>query len=177
LNRRLRPPARTSTVVPTATVTAVATVAAIAAPASATSITAATTPATVTAAAPAPAITTAAAAVAASATAAAAAGRPLFTGPRFADGNRPPFDAFAVELADGVGRFLVRRHRHEGKAAALACDAILDQGHIFDRACLAEEIHQIRLGRIKGQISYIESITHVSLLEGAALRLLLRFAC
>ena len=77
----------------------VATVA-VAATAATTAVTA--TPATAAAVAAATATTVAAAATAAAvaATATAAAARPLLAGTRLADGDRPPVDAFAVEVAD-----------------------------------------------------------------------------
>jgi hypothetical protein len=113
-------------------------------------ITAATATSTTTAA-----VATASAAAAAITATAATTLRASFARTRLVYGKRTTFHGFAIELGDGILRFLFRRHSHKSKAARLACEFILHKHDILHSTSLCEEILKVGFRRIERKISNV----------------------
>jgi hypothetical protein len=110
-------------------------------------ITAATATSTTTAA-----VATAAAAAAAITATAATPLRASFARTRLVYGKSTTFHGFAIELGDGILRFLFRRHSHKSEAARLACEFILHKHDILHSTSLREEILKVGFRRIERKI-------------------------
>ena len=109
--------------------------------------------ATFAAAAVATATASAVTAVAASTTA--TTGRPRLARARLVYRERPALNRLAVQLADGVLRFLIRPHGDKGKAARFAGEFVLHQHDFLHRAGLREELLEFVFGRVEGEITYV----------------------
>ncbi len=70
----------------------------------------------------------------------------------------------AVETADGVIGGLRVRHLHEGEAAPAAGLAIRDHGDRLDGAVATEEILEIVLGAVKGEVPYVKLLAQLVVL-------------
>ena len=64
--------------------------------------------------------------------------------------------AEAVEGGDGLGRVLLLVVVDEGEALALAGDLVLGQEDAGDRAERLEELLQVRLGRVLGEVGHAD---------------------
>jgi hypothetical protein len=114
-------------------------------------ITAATGTSTTTAAV----ATASAAAAAITATAATPSLRASFARTRLVYGKSTTFNGFAIELGDGILRFLFRRHSHKSEATRLACEFILHKHDILHSTSLCEEILKVGFRRIERKISNV----------------------
>jgi hypothetical protein len=149
--------AATAATTTTTTAAAAATAATAAATATTAAATATTTAATATAAAAAKSATTAAAARAATATATAA----TLTLLRLVDAQGPAVEERAVHLGDrfrGLGVVTHGDERKTARFAGLAIRSDVDVAHFAERS--ESSTDRIRC-RVKRQITYVETITHV----------------
>jgi hypothetical protein len=117
--------------------------------------------ATTTAATAAAAATTTAAAATTAATAAATAAAALLTLFSFVDAERSAVEELAVHFGDCLLCLFRCSHRHEGEAARLAGLAVRGDMNVAHLA-KASESGSERVGRrVEGQVTYVETISHV----------------
>jgi hypothetical protein len=96
-----------------------------------------------------------------SAKSAATAGRALFARASLVDFDCPAVQILAVKLRDGGLGVCFGTHLHKSDASTAAGEFVHQKVDGLDRAGLAEMLLQCRICRVVGQISNVETLTHV----------------
>jgi hypothetical protein len=104
--------------------------------------------------------TTAAAAAIVVASATTASPAPLIARTGFIHAERASVYLLAVQLAHGVLRIAIGRHRDECKSAGFPREFILHQQDFCHSASLREQVLQLDLRRRERQVAYVQSISH-----------------
>ena len=82
--------------------------------------------------------------------------RTILAGAGFVDGQVAALEVLALECRDGCVAFLGVAHGDKAESAGTAGFTVGDQGDLGRFAVLGEEIAQILVGGVKGQIAYVE---------------------